>query len=80
MAATSTTTAKKKAPSVTMSGATERVSAHTHIRGLGLNEFGEVPSAEEEDSSSSCGLIGQVPAREAAGPAQDVADGLLQGA
>lgn len=40
---------------------TKRVSAHTHVRGLGLNEQGEVPDGP------SAGLVGQKDAREAAG-------------
>lgn len=39
----------------------KRVSAHSHVRGLGLNEQGEVPEG------ASAGLVGQVEAREAAG-------------
>jgi RuvB-like protein 1 (pontin 52) len=43
-----------------------RISAHTHISGLGLNDLGEV------DSNSSCGLVGQTQAREACGIVADL--------
>jgi RuvB-like protein 1 len=47
-----------------------RISAHTHISGLGLDERGFVPTTSL--SSSSCGLIGQVAAREACGIVADL--------
>lgn len=55
----------------------QRVSAHTHIRGLGLDEYGEVIVDEDGSNQSmikvnnkkggGCGLIGQKNAREAMG-------------
>lgn len=44
----------------------DRVAAHTHITGLGLNDQGEV------DPFIDCGLIGQIAAREACGLAGDL--------
>ncbi len=43
-----------------------RISAHTHITGLGLDDTGSVIA------DSSCGLVGQVPAREALGVVTDL--------
>jgi len=45
----------------------ERVAAHTHVTGLGLD-----PSTGEVDPRVSCGLIGQVDAREACGLVVDL--------
>ena len=47
---------------------TSRISAHTHITGLGLDETGSVA----DSSAASCGLVGQVPAREALGVVTDL--------
>lgn len=44
-----------------MAASSKRVSAHSHIRGLGLNEQGECSDAP------TAGLVGQKEAREAAG-------------
>jgi len=55
-----------------------RISVHTHIRGLGLDENGVVPGMDASQqqqlapSSSSCGLIGQALAREACGLVVDL--------
>lgn len=49
-----------------MSSNTNRVSAHSHVRGLGLNELGEVPE------NPTAGLVGQRQAREAAGVIVDL--------
>jgi RuvB-like protein 1 (pontin 52) len=54
------------APAVVKSN-TDRVSAHTHIRGLGLNAVGEVDVDADGNTTNVSGLIGQVKAREAAG-------------
>lgn len=74
------TLATTSSSSVTSSSV--RVSAHTHITGLGLDENGDaiVPTATTPDtvvvnntsSSSSGGLIGQVAAREALGVVADL--------
>eukprot|EP00527_Entomoneis_sp_CCMP2396_P000714 CAMPEP_0198154838 /NCGR_PEP_ID=MMETSP1443-20131203/68819_1 /TAXON_ID=186043 /ORGANISM="Entomoneis sp., Strain CCMP2396" /LENGTH=475 /DNA_ID=CAMNT_0043821553 /DNA_START=40 /DNA_END=1467 /DNA_ORIENTATION=+ len=48
----------------------DRVAAHTHITGLGLNTDGTCVSTSE--SSASCGLVGQTAAREAAGIVVDL--------
>lgn len=46
----------------------ERIGAHSHIRGLGLNELLEVAGGtKSKASSSSCNLIGQSKARRAMG-------------
>ena len=42
----------------------ERIGAHSHIRGLGLNELLEAP---ENDNSGASNMIGQIPARRAMG-------------
>jgi RuvB-like protein 1 (pontin 52) len=47
---------------ISLTQVTERVSAHTHVRGLGLNDQGL-----EVDPSKNCGLVGQVAARQACG-------------
>jgi RuvB-like protein 1 (pontin 52) len=64
------TTAQANASSSTPSGASgptaDRVSSHTHVKGLGLSEFGTV------DVNANCGLVGQVPAREACGLVVDL--------
>jgi RuvB-like protein 1 (pontin 52) len=49
---------------------TTRVAAHTHVTGLGLDEFGV--ALEDGASSSSCGLVGQIKAREACGIVTDL--------
>jgi DNA helicase TIP49 (TBP-interacting protein) len=49
-------------------GSGSRISAHTHITGLGLDDYGEAIV----DSTSSSGLVGQVAAREALGIAADL--------
>ena len=58
---------------------TSRISVHTHISGLGLDDEGNVrssgPSGSSSSSSSSspaCGLIGQSQAREALGIVTDL--------
>jgi len=48
------------------SSTSQRISAHTHISGLGLDDQGEVSSV------ASCGLVGQVAAREALGIVADL--------
>jgi RuvB-like protein 1 (pontin 52) len=50
------------------SAASSRISAHTHISGLGLDENGMVV----DDAVASCGLIGQRRAREACGIVADL--------
>ena len=58
----------------------DRVAAHTHITGLGLNEQGYCSELLEDEAttttttatSRSCGLIGQTKAREAAGLVVDL--------
>lgn len=45
----------------------ERIGAHSHIRGLGLNELLEVNDGSTSSSSGSSNLIGQVKARRAMG-------------
>jgi RuvB-like protein 1 len=50
----------------------QRVAAHTHISGLGLNEYGEVDNSDNNNNNTKCGLIGQVPAREAMGLIADL--------
>ena len=55
----------------TVSGASSnssRISAHTHITGLGLDENGDV------DDQIECGLVGQVKAREACGIVADLVE------
>lgn len=60
--------AKTVQKSVNNNNNTDRVSAHTHVRGLGLNEMGEVPDdSSTSGAAASAGLVGQVQAREAAG-------------
>ncbi|KAG9508688.1 RuvB-like helicase 1, partial [Fragariocoptes setiger] len=44
----------------------QRISAHSHVRGLGLNELGEAPE------TPASGLVGQKTAREAAGIVVDL--------
>jgi RuvB-like protein 1 len=44
-----------------------RVAAHTHVSGLGLDEFGMVITDDDTKQSKRCGLIGQHSAREACG-------------
>jgi RuvB-like protein 1 (pontin 52) len=44
---------------------TQRISAHSHVKGLGLNEAGEAATA-------ASGLVGQAQAREAAGIVVDL--------
>jgi RuvB-like protein 1 (pontin 52) len=58
-----TSDAPKPAPSrsISLSRVDERVAAHTHIKGLGLDEL------HNPDESSSCGLVGQIEARQACG-------------
>jgi RuvB-like protein 1 len=67
-AATTTTSTTTKKPTATAGSGTDnaRISVHTHITGLGLNEEGDV------DSSLKCGLIGQSLAREACGLVVDL--------
>lgn len=60
MASIATTTETSAMPK---SGNIDRVSAHTHIRGLGLNAQGEVDPSQP----AVAGLVGQAKAREAAG-------------
>jgi RuvB-like protein 1 (pontin 52) len=59
--------------SSTNSSASDRVAAHTHVKGLGLNDAGGL---DEEDASSTvhpcCGLVGQVQARQACGVVVDL--------
>jgi len=50
------------------SSTTPRVAAHTHVTGLGLNEVGEVDTTAQP----SCGLVGQIAAREACGIITDL--------
>jgi RuvB-like protein 2 len=45
----------------------ERVGAHSHIKGLGLNELLEVQQPTTIDSIPRCGLVGQESARRAVG-------------
>ncbi|KAL7565132.1 hypothetical protein ACA910_021513 [Epithemia clementina (nom. ined.)] len=59
--------------------ASDRVAAHTHITGLGLNEQGHCATEAEDGGSSTstrwssnCGLVGQTKAREAAGLVVDL--------
>jgi RuvB-like protein 1 (pontin 52) len=65
------------------SSTASRISAHTHITGLGLDETGRVASSSSSSTSasdaaaaavtsSSCGLVGQVAAREACGIVADL--------
>lgn len=67
--------------SSTSGGATDRIAAHTHITGLGLSPTGDVLADNDGGTSSSmCGLVGQVPARQAAGLVVDlVREKLLAG-
>jgi RuvB-like protein 1 (pontin 52) len=59
--ASSAATASSTTPVVPLREGNDRVAAHTHVQGLGLNEVGEV------DPETKCGLIGQLEAREACG-------------
>lgn len=56
--------------------ASNRISAHTHISGLGLDETGSVlPTTVDETNNATatkCGLVGQIPAREALGVVTDL--------
>lgn len=61
-----TTTTTTTATSGMGATAAPRVAAHTHVTGLGLNENGMV------DVAIRCGLVGQVPAREACGIVADL--------
>jgi RuvB-like protein 1 (pontin 52) len=51
-----------------------RVSAHTHITGLGLDDNGDaiVASSSDAANTTTSGLIGQVAAREALGVVADL--------
>ena len=49
-----------------------RVSAHTHITGLGLDEKGDAITAMDGDEHNTSGLIGQTAAREALGIVSDL--------
>jgi DNA helicase TIP49 (TBP-interacting protein) len=58
-------------------GSSSRISAHTHISGLGLDENGDaiVPMMEDGQGSggvNTSGLVGQVAAREALGIVSDL--------
>lgn len=55
-----------KIETIATSSSGSRISAHTHITGLGLDETGSVIP------DSSCGLVGQGPAREALGIVTDL--------
>lgn len=55
-----------KIETISSSSGGSRISAHTHITGLGLDETGSVIPG------SSCGLVGQVAAREALGVVTDL--------
>ena len=55
------------------SSSSARISAHTHITGLGLDELGHVIKGTDGASVvASCGLVGQVQAREACGIVADL--------
>lgn len=59
----------------TPAASSSRISAHTHITGLGLDENGDaiVPMADGgQGSGNASGLIGQVAAREALGVVSDL--------
>ena len=61
----------------TSAASSSRISAHTHISGLGLDENGDaiVPMMEDGQESVSVntsGLVGQVAAREALGIVSDL--------
>lgn len=58
----------------TIAASGNRISAHTHITGLGLDDTGSVVMEEDGATTkpSSSGLIGQVPAREALGVVADM--------
>ncbi len=56
---------KMKIEEVKSTVKTQRISAHSHVKGLGLNEAGEAGKA-------SSGLVGQDQAREAAGVVVDL--------
>lgn len=64
--------AKVETVGSTNSASTSRISAHTHISGLGLDENGDAIVPMEDGSVSSSGLIGQVAAREALGIVSDL--------
>ena len=51
-----------------------RISAHTHISGLGLDENGDAITEDGQGSGSvnTSGLVGQVAAREALGIVSDL--------
>ena len=50
-----------------------RISVHTHIHGLGLNDEGQVDDAPNNNNENNkCGLTGQVLAREACGLVVDL--------
>ena len=55
----------------------DRISAHTHIVSLGLNALGQVDDDNDDEddqaiTKNTCGLIGQVAAREACGLVADL--------
>jgi DNA helicase TIP49 (TBP-interacting protein) len=45
---------------IALSQTSERVSAHTHVKGLGLTDDGL-----QVDDEKTCGLVGQIAARQA---------------
>ena len=49
-------------------GSSNRISAHTHISGLGLDSVGDALT----DESNTSGLVGQTSAREALGVVSDL--------
>lgn len=59
-----------KVETVSSSSSSQRISAHTHITGLGLDETGQ--AIDDEISGSRCGLVGQAQAREACGIVTDL--------
>ena len=68
-AAAAAAAATSKAATATWSAtaALERVAAHTHISGLGLDEHGLVRSEDDTTTTTPGGLVGQAQAREACG-------------
>jgi len=57
----------------TTRSSTSRISAHTHITGLGLDDEGNVlPPTIGQGRNQQCGLIGQTSAREALGVVTDL--------
>jgi RuvB-like protein 1 (pontin 52) len=81
-AATATATAATAAATATASsalsgGGGSRISAHTHIAGLGLDETGSVPTRDDATTTidTKSGLVGQVAAREALGIVTDLVIG-----